>query len=627
FKKKMGFRFPGIILLGMAALLFWPSEWIKPRISEYKDLSIARNVAGARLLHEESGPLGYISVLENATIPFRHAPGLSLNFTGDLPEQLGIFVDGEGPMVMTRTLRDASEHDYPAHLLGALPFQILASPRVLVLGGGGGGGVLLAQYHQASAIDAVEIDPRMIDLVASRFSDFTGSLYAARNVRTFSEDARGFIRRKGKGYDLIQLSMAESMGVSAGGAQSISENFLLTVESFQDLYHRLAPGGILAVSRWIRLPPRDTLKLLATIVSALEESGVADPEKRIILARSWDTLGLFVKKGIYTPGEVNKAARFFESRGFDRVYDFLIQPGDVNRYHILERPEFYEAALALLGPDREKFIDDYKFDIRPARDDRPFFSQFFRWKTLPEIRGALDRGGAPLMEWGYLLLWATVIQALLAGVVLILLPLKFFMKKKTSGASRFRFGIYFFLLGLAFLIIEIILLKKFILFLNHPIYASALVISIFLVSAGTGSGFISGRYGGFMRTLSRPILLVAVLLILWGALFLGSFPFLVTIFGGSPYFFKVLVSIGLLFPMGFLMGIPFPLGLLQLGRISADFIPWAWGINGVASVMSTVLGALLAFHWGFSFVFALGLFLYLVSAFILPVTEKQQLNP
>jgi hypothetical protein len=98
---------------------------------------------------------------------------------------------------------------------------------------------------------------------------------------------------------------------------------------------------------------------------------------------------------------------------------------------VLPQSWFYDATLALLGPDRDGFFERYKFDVVPATDDRPYFFHFFKWRTLPEILALKDRGGLPLLEWGYPVLIAAFVQASVIGVLLILLPLIF-----AAGRSR-----------------------------------------------------------------------------------------------------------------------------------------------------------------------------------------------
>ena len=136
------------------------------------------NIAGTRLIEERSSPLGEVSVVESPRIPFRHAPGMSLNATDEPPPQLGVFVDGNGPSVLTRFDGDLEPLAYLDQLTSALPYHVLKQsrkrPHVLVLGAGPGSDVLQALYHGSAAVDAVELDRNVINLVTQRFSQFAG---------------------------------------------------------------------------------------------------------------------------------------------------------------------------------------------------------------------------------------------------------------------------------------------------------------------------------------------------------------------------------------------------------------------------------------------------------------------
>ncbi|MCK5640212.1 MAG: SAM-dependent methyltransferase, partial [Gammaproteobacteria bacterium] len=236
---------------------------------------------------------------------------------------------------------------------------------------------------------------------------------------------------------------------------------------------------------------------------------------------------------------------------------------------------------------------------------------FFKWPVLAEILDLRGQGGMPLLEFGYLILVATLGQALLVSLVFILLPLLFY-HRNSPGASqninRFSVGGYFFALGLAFLFIEISFIQKFILFLHHPIYAIAVVLAAFLIFAGFGSAWSRGlaeqkQYAkGVKLAISAIITLGVLYLFILGPLFDALMNF--------SDISKILVSLLLIAPMAFFMGVPFPLGLARLGERAAGYIPWVWGVNGCASVLSAVLATLLAIHYGFTMVIISALLLY-----------------
>ena len=175
-------------------------------------------------------------------------------------------------------------------------------------------------------------------------------------------------------YDLIQLPLLNSFAATSAGNVSLHESFVYTVEAFADYLGHLAPGGWLAVTRWLKLPPRDSLKLFLTALTALEQAGSAAPERQLALLRSWDTTLLLVKSEPLGTTDIERIRAFAQARSFDLAWLPGLRAAEANRYNILQPPYFYEGALALIGPDRQEFLDQYKFSLTPATDTRPISS-------------------------------------------------------------------------------------------------------------------------------------------------------------------------------------------------------------------------------------------------------------
>jgi hypothetical protein len=286
---------------------------------------------------------------------------------------------------------------------------------------------------------------------------------------------------------------------------------------------------------------------------------------------------------------------------------------DANRYNRLQEPYVYQAAVALLGDDAGEFTARYKFDIEPATDDRPYFFHFFRWRTLPEVLELRTAGGAGLIEWGYLVLVATLLQAAALGLVLILVPLALAKHAWPAGAGR-NFGVYFLLLGLAFLFVEMAFIQKFILFLSNPLYSVAVVLSGFLLFAGLGSASSERLARRLPRPGVSPVTVAVAAIAVLALAYVFVLPAIFARFIGLPDAARIVLSLLLIAPLAFFMGMPFPLGLARLSEQAPGFLPWAWGINGFASVVSAVLATLLAIEFGFNAVILLALVLYAVAA-------------
>jgi hypothetical protein len=588
------------LVLGLAAA---PFGWPALAVSDYKGLSQALQVVGARRVEERSSPLGLLTLVESPAVPLHHAPGLSLGSVHTPPEQLAVFTDGDAISAITPADGGLA---YLGDLASSLPYHLLDRPTVLVLGAGGGDDVLLALQHGAAHVDAVELDRHMIELASGAFRRGTASVYADPRVAVHIGEARGYVSRTDARYELIHIGLLDSFGASGAGVQSLHESYLYTVEGLARYMDSLVGGGILSITRWLKLPPRDSLKLFATAVDALRARGIEEPGRQLAMIRSWNTTTLLIRNGTFEAGDVEIIRDFARSRSFDTVYYPGMSAGEANRFNQLEQPYLHQAAVALLGDQRQGFIERYKYALEPATDDRPYFFHFFRWNSLAEILALRERGGAGLIEWGYLVLVATLAQAALVGALIILLPL-FSLERAWPPGIGARMGTYFFLLGLAFLFVEIAFIQRFILFLSHPLYAVAVVLAGFLLFAGLGSAW-SAR-------LRRNPVLVAVPAI-WGLslVYLLGLPALFEQAIGLPDTVRVVLAIGLIAPLAFFMGMPFPAGLGRLRDLAPGYIPWAWGINGYASVLSAVLATLLAIQVGFSGVLLLALALYAAAA-------------
>jgi hypothetical protein len=436
-------------------------------------------------------------------------------------------------------------------------------------------------------------------------------------------EARGFITSSKHEWDLVQLPLLDAFGAGAAGVHGLSETYIYTVEAFEHYLQRLRPGGWLSITRWLKLPPRDSLKLFATALEALRRLGIDTPEQRLVLLRGLNTTTLLVKNGVVTETEIAKAKAFSKQRSFDLCYYPGISADEVNRFNVLDEPYFFAGATALIGAGRDAFIARYKFDITPATDERPYFFDFLKWRTLPELMAIRRAGGAGLLELGSVILVATLIQATALSAVLIMAPLWARRRVLARSSHIWRVAAYFLALGLGFLFVEIAFIQKFILFLSHPLYAVAVVLTGFLLFAGVGSG-VSSRFaervdawhrahpgrGLQLSAIQLCIIGIIVVSLLYVLILPGVFDSLLSLTDVA----KIFVSLGLIAPLAFFMGMPFPLGLSRVWSGARALVPWAWGVNGCASVLSAILATLIAMTLGFSTVVLAASLLYAGAA-------------
>ncbi|MGH6634903.1 MAG: SAM-dependent methyltransferase, partial [Gammaproteobacteria bacterium] len=493
----------------------------------------------------------------------------------------------------------------------ALAYHLLSKPRVLILGAGGGADVLQGIYFGAPRIDAVELNPQMVALVREQYAGFAGGIYAREGVRVHIADARGFLSRSEERYDLIQIPPLDAFTTASAGLYALNETYANTVEAVQSYLHHLAPGGLIAFTRWVRIPPREDLKLFATVVHALRGLGIPQAERRIAWVRSWNASVLLVKNGLFTAQELGVIRDFSRARWFDTDYVPGIKAEETNRHNRLERPLFYEAATAVLGADSKRFLRDYKFNIVPATDDRPYFFHFFKWSTFPELLGLHQVGGLALLDLGYVVLVATLIQAVLTSFVLILLLPSIRSRHRFRRKSNaWRVLAYFFSIGLAFIFIEVAFIQKLTLYLAHPLYAVSVVLAGFLVFAGIGSALTQGALPSERkRMLGRVVAALGAIVLAY----LLGWPFFLALSGAALEWIRVLLALSVIAPLALFMGMPFPLGMAGLARDGGELMPWAWGVNGCASVVGAVLATLVSVHLGINAVLILAFFLYVLA--------------
>jgi hypothetical protein len=345
----------------------------------------------------------------------------------------------------------------------------------------------------------------------------------------------------------------------------------------------------------------------------LEQAGVVAPGHRLAMIHTWNTATLLVKKGPFDPAEVARIRAFCEERSFDVAWYAGMAESEANRFNRSAEPDLHRAAVALLGPEREQFLEAYRFHVAPATDDRPYFFRFFKWESLPELFALRAQGGLTQVDIGYLVHLGTLAQAAGASLFLILLPLAI-RRVGTSGAflARWRVAVYFLALGFGFIFIEISFIQRFTLFLGHPLTAIAVVLAAFLVFAGIGSGASAA-----LGTQSRAALLVAAgAIVVLAGTYLIALPVALSRLMALPLLAKAALTTTLIAPLAFTMGLPFPLGLSRVSAEAPGLVPWAWAINGCSSVVGAVLAGILAMHFGFTAVVCMALVLYALAAVV-----------
>lgn len=578
-----------VIAVAAAARPPWRLE-----ITPYKGLPQVEAYPEARRVASASSPLGWVVAVDAPA--FRYAPGLSLAFGGEFPRQVALFVDGHLAGAVSNWESDQAALALLEWLPTSMPYALGAPDRVLVIGAGGGTAVWTALAHGARLVTASELLPAIIALTTEAAPRLADS-----SVRWTTGDARSFVSRTVQTYDLVSIDPSGGMGTSAAGLHALNEDFLHTVEAYTSYLELLSDRGVLAVSRWLTAPPRESVRVILTAAEALRRFSPGSERHGLVVARSWGTVTVLAKPAGFTATEVEALMAWAATRQLDLDW----HPGleaPTARFHILEEPILFDAARAAVagGTEMRRFAEAYPFDVTPATDARPYPHHFLRGRSLGAFLRTDQGSWLPFAEWGYIALVATLAQSVVLAMLLMLLPV---IVRASVGRDLLPLIGYFGAIGLAYLAAEIAAIQQLSLLLGHPVYAVAAVLTALLVGSGAGSLWsdrLDAGTGWIAGTLLAAILAASALV---------GLP-LVHVLQPAPLAVRVGVALVALTPAAVLMGMPFPLGLRRMAAAETRRVAWAWAANGFASVVAAPAAALIALEWGSPLVLGLAALAY-----------------
>lgn len=590
-KINIEFYFTSLISLIILAVSFLYSPEFQP--SEFKSRSKTLLLQYAKIIDRQTGPYGVLETISSPLI--RSADGLSLKFQGEVKSGFAIFCNGDlVGSLLSKNQNDSS--NFLHYTTAQLPFVMKKRDKVLVLNSGSGIEILRSLNAGVRSVAAVEPNTSIVDLLTTKHPELNDSVYLRRQVSVYKTSARSFLLSSNEKFDLIILPTIDAFG-GTSGLYSLREQFHLTIEAIDDMLSQLNSDGALMINVWLDYPPRNSLKILATISEALEIRNLTNSQNYLIAIKNWNYLTIIVKATPVTRDEEAVVRTFCSDMLFDLVLFPNLKTEERDRFNKLFDNQFYLLVDKIFYSknDRDGLYNEYIFNISPATDNKPFFSQFLRWKNIKHLEEELGNQNIPFLELGYILLYVTFIQICIVAVVLIVLPL---FKIGFSGTNKFSVLIYFGGIGIGYMFVEIVFIQMYTLYFGNPIYSVSTVICLMLVCSGIGS-YIT-QNAKFVHAKSKLIIAIIVILLLIQALILKEILYATIHYSLS---FKILIALILIAPCAFFMGIPFPAGIKKTSDQSPSLIPWAWGINGFASVLATVLATVLAVEFGFTAVF------------------------
>jgi hypothetical protein len=639
----------------------------------YKGVSYAKKFPDAQRMYSAASPLGLMEIYTSSY--FHFAPGLSdmaaINLK-KMPENayLGMYIDGDGPIgIMKEIPRDMTA--YFRFLPMYMPYLLTKQPDVFVVQFGGGISTEVALRAGAERVTVAEGNPMVLDALGRdpTITKLTDDVLADKRVTIIPYDGRLYVSGTHGKFDIVDLSLADSTGLSSAGGFSIYEKYGYTKEAMLAYMAALRDNGVLSVTVWNKQdPPKSVLKLFTTMVAAADALNHGDYAKRFFVAQGYlSTVTVLYKRDGFTPAEIQTLLDHNKAMSFDVVYypgmqydasgGAAVFKGYRDVYFAPPQPEMTEgveerdvkpaeaqgakpgdgqgakpageegaATSQSDGPKPGEEVDvekagpdisannlyrlvlshlmkgesalvnsEYVFDTKPLTNDRPYFAGYIKVLDIPSF---VDKFENISDDWGYLLLWATLLQSLIFGLILILIPM-IWGWKTIFARQPGKLGIiaYFMCLGLGYIIVEVGLISKFMLALTNPTISASVLITGMLLFSGMGS-FFSGRFLDRCTRTLPPMLIGVGALLLVGALALDP---ILNAIGEWPYFLRIVACLALLFPLAFLMGFPFATGMAMLSRLGKDrFFLWAWGINGCFSVVGAVLVPIVAVVFGLS---------------------------
>ena len=531
-----------------------------------------------------------------------------------------IFIDADAETGIANYDFDHLKPEERASLLHegqSLPYNIRPGAKTLIIGPGGGFDVARALASGSKDVTGVEINPIISrTIMREKFPDLSQRLYFRPEVHIYEHEGRSFIRGSAEKYQVLQATLVDTWASTAAGAFALSENNLYTTDAFEEYLNHLTSDGILTITRWGFDPPRESLRLIALGIAALQKLGEHDYAQHFIVARAdasnihgWgarDTV--LISRKPFSSADIERARQAMADAKLRPVYI----PGDniPNQFTDL-----------LKASDPIQYERNYRYDITPVTDNRPFFFYTVQPRDLIAfLTNASKKSADYTINTAVPLLFELLTISIAAVAVMLFLPPLLLGTRLPQEKSVKVFLLYFLFIGAGYILVEVALIQKFVLFLGHPTYALWVVIFSMLLSSGIGSYFsrkIVGEVDShLMMVLAGVAAVVTVLAAAVGAV--------LTSLVSLPVELKIPLSVLMIAPAGFLMGMPFPIGLARLEAWHKPALRWAWSLNAASSVLGSVGALVCAIYLGLMQTLLVGGLLYLAAMLVFLLSRPSQ---
>lgn len=608
-----------VLLLGQLALFLFVSlaDPIRLPVPASKELGWAMRAQNAVPEYTRWNPVGRVDVMPEMQVEEPMiVGGISSTYLPQLankpPYDLKLVtIDGTSMTGMYRfdgSAQDLERFRFLEHAIISAPYHLgLDQPSTLKIGVGGGLDILLARLYGSEKITAIELNADIVNLLKGPYADYTGRLADHPGTELIVAEGRSFLTRANEQYDIIQGIGLDNLAALSGGAYVLAESYLYTVDSLTLALNHLTPNGVFSWTRDVNAPPREMLRLTGLAAEALRRMGVTDPGSHIAVVANEQEANatLLVSRSPFSQESIERLRAWAAANNFVMLQDPFVR---------------LDTAFAdyLYAPDPRAYEEQYTFHIFPVTDDNPFFYNYFKWSNLhfnEAYQGRLNR-----FPIGNIILLTMFTLAIITAVVFILVPLFRYKRSGLQTPNAMPTLVYFSMLGIGYIFVQIVLIQRFTLFIGYPTHAVTTTIFSMLAFSALGS-LIGQRFCTTAQHLRNVLLLVAALVVVY----IVALPPLFTVLLRLPDLMRILASVLLIAPLATVMGIPFPTGLRQLGIQAPGMVPWAWGMNGVFSVLGSVTVILVSMLSSFTVALAVGAFFYGVAALVATPMWQTQL--
>jgi len=589
-----------IILTGINYFFrFFRVEWVKMRYSQP--------------VEEYWNSISRVAVYPFRWVKYPYNWGLSSEYKPVRPiGEIMIDIDGVSETVMTLFKnRDLKFVEHLKYDVTFLAHYLRKDAKVYIIGVGGGRDILASLLFKQKKIVGVEINKSILNLLKDgKFAIFTGYLEKFPEVKFIEGEARNVITTIKDKFDIIQASCIATWSATTAGAFSLAENSLYTLEAWKIFFEHLTDKGILSFNRWFSVDyPAQLLRLTSLASATLKSFNISDPSKHIVIVRNipkgrrWSSATILVSKKPFSNEDLDKLDQIAKKMNFKVVYS----PKNKN-------PLFQRVIDNIGNPD---FFKKQPLNLAPPTDNQPYFFHMLRLKDAFNKEKLKFREQSFNLKSINILLTLLIISIILSIIFIILPPIIYYVineqsKNLTVLRKTYFMSIFFLCIGFGYILIEIGLIQRLVVFLGHPTYSITVVVFSLLLASGAGS-LVSNRI--IEKGKDRVAIYIILILLIVQLITLLAIPNVVQKFITENTFIKIMLALLIIVPAGFLMGFPFPMGMNIVLKKYSEYGPWFWAVNGAASVVASVIATAISIAYGIDKTLMIGFIAY-IGAFL-----------